>query len=139
VSVSVSVPLLLVVVGLATAYGVQEVMGPFASAELDRLASHARLWAAFRTLALIAQSVLHAWGKYAPSRLAALSFVHASSLIWASYVQADAMRPPEGVHVPRGPLRRLCEAACARLSSCQAARRAAPEPSASGQEASEVL
>jgi hypothetical protein len=109
--VSVAVPGSLILLGLATARGVSAALGDSASAETRRLLSRARLWAPCHAVALLAQVALAEWGIFAPARMAAFSYLHASALIWASYLQADALLP-EGVSVPLGPLRRTTEAVC---------------------------
>ena len=88
-------------------------------AEVNRLLARTHLWALAQAIALCAQVALHRVGMFAPGRLATIAFVHGSSLIWASYAQADALLPVGDVRVPVGPLRWFGEAICA----------AAPTPS----------
>ncbi|KAJ1625624.1 hypothetical protein T492DRAFT_843827 [Pavlovales sp. CCMP2436] len=116
--VSVAVPGSLIVLGLATAGCVSAALGDSASAETRRLLSRICLWAPCRAVALLAQVALVEWGMCAPSRMAAVSFVHSSALIMASYLQSDALLPEEGVPVPIGPLRWAAEAVHALAARC---------------------
>lgn len=94
-------------------------------AAVRRTVAAARVYAGCRVLGLAAQLVFWSWGMYTPHRMPLVVLVHMSALIWSSYAQAEALLPPAGVHVPRGPLRALIELAVPSLALSRAPQAAA--------------